>query len=79
MELAVIIKHAFRDKDYRVDIIKVDEDWDYRQVKCSIERDMLGPFEVVGITERYDPKRDIVLESMDKVIEHYKKLEKQKE
>ncbi len=75
MKVAAIIKHAYRDADYRVDILEVPEDWDYRQVKCSLERDMLGPFQVISITPRLDLNRDLKLEPMENILAYYAKKE----
>jgi hypothetical protein len=54
VKLAAIIKHQFRDYDYRVDIIEVGEDYDVADVRKKIERQLLGHFQVVAITERID-------------------------
>lgn len=50
IRFAVIIKHPFRDHDYRVDLITAPEDTDMSKIKEQIEREMLGPFEVISVT-----------------------------
>lgn len=61
MKVAVIIKHPYRDYDYRVDIIDVDQDVDMAKVRTVIEREMLGPFKILAMTSRinFDRKIDI--------------------
>lgn len=59
MKYAVIIKHPFRDGDFRVDIVDLPEGTSYGKIKEKVEREMLGPFEVIGITERIDFNRKI--------------------
>jgi len=51
---AVIIKHAFKDYDYRVDVYKVDEDIDEEDVRKSVQAELLSNFIIVAITERLD-------------------------
>lgn len=57
---AVIIKSPYRDFDYRVDIITAPEDADINKIKEQIEREMLGPFEVLSITPKVS----------DRVVKH---------
>jgi hypothetical protein len=59
MKYAVIIKHPFRDHDYRVDVVDVSDDVSLVDVRRIIEAEMLGPFEVIAITPKYSPERDI--------------------
>ena len=56
---AVIIKHPYRDNDYRVDVVEVDSTVPTDLIERIIMARMLGPFEVVAITPKYDPARDI--------------------
>lgn len=58
-KLAVIIKHQFRDWDWRVDICEVPEDMEKHELKKYIESKMLGPFEVLGISDRIDFDRKV--------------------
>lgn len=51
-KVAVIIKHPFRDNDWRVDIYEVDKNKTNAEVKAMAESKMLGPFRVVAITEK---------------------------
>lgn len=48
--VAVIIKHPYRTNDYRIDMIEVDDTWTGKQIREQIELEMLGPFEVIGLT-----------------------------
>lgn len=52
IRFAVIIKHPYRDWDYRVDLITAPEDADMSKIKEQIEKEMLGPFEVLSITPK---------------------------
>lgn len=52
MKLAIIIKHPYRDTDYRVDIIDVPEEIPHYLIREYIMSKMLGPFEVIAITEK---------------------------
>lgn len=52
MKLAIIIKHPYRDFDYRVDIVDVPEEIPRYLIREYIMSKMLGPFEVIAITER---------------------------
>lgn len=56
-KLAVIIKHSFRDWDWRVDICEVPDNVEKHELKEYVESQMLGPFEVVAISERINYKR----------------------
>ena len=47
---AVIIKHIFRDYDYRVDIHYLPDDKDGAEFFKEKEKSLLGPFEIVAIT-----------------------------
>ena len=58
MKYAVIIKHPYRDFDYRVDVVDVPTETSVADIKKVIEREMLGPFEVLCITDRIG-NRDI--------------------
>jgi hypothetical protein len=59
MLYAVIIKHPYRDFDYRVDIVNVPDTTAPSDIRRVIERQMLGPFEVIAITDKVNPNRDI--------------------
>ena len=50
--VAVIIKHPFRECDYRVDLYDCPDDADRQSMVNHIQAKMLGPFEVVALTER---------------------------
>lgn len=58
-KLGVIIKHPFRDYDWRIDICEVPEDIQKDELKEYIESQMLGPFEVVGISDRINFDRKV--------------------
>jgi hypothetical protein len=58
-KLAVIIKHSFRDFDWRIDICEVPEDMEKNELKKYIESKMLGPFEVVGISDKINFDRKV--------------------
>jgi hypothetical protein len=51
-KVAVIIKHQFRDFDFRVDVYEVMEETSGKDLNDYIMSQMLGPFEIVAITER---------------------------
>lgn len=61
-KLAVIIKHPYRDFDYRVDIIEVHEDISHSEIEEKIMREMLGPFKVIAITDRINFDRKVSFE-----------------
>lgn len=53
MKVAVIIKHPYRDHDWRIDMVEVDEKHtSEEEIRKVVEREMLGPFEIMGITTR---------------------------
>lgn len=58
-KVAVIIKHPFRNNDWRVDIYEVPENITYEEIKKHVESKMLGHFEVVGISDRISFDRKI--------------------
>lgn len=58
MKYAVIIKHPFREWDYRVDVVEVSDQVTKEDIYTVIMRKMLGPFEILSITEKID-NRDI--------------------
>jgi hypothetical protein len=60
MKVAVVIKHPGRDweGDVRVDIIDVPEDADREVVRQEIMRKMLGPFQVLFITDKVNLSRE---------------------
>jgi hypothetical protein len=52
IKLAVIIKNPYRDYDWRVDVYEVPEGTPWEDLRKHVEAKMLGPFQVVGITDR---------------------------
>ena len=50
--VGVIIKHPFRDFDWRIDIYSVKEEMTHREIHDYVMGQMLGPFEIIAITER---------------------------
>ena len=50
-KVAVIIKHAFRDYNYRVDIYEVTEDTSREDLYKHVKSKMTGPFEILAMTE----------------------------
>lgn len=60
-KVAVIIKHPGRDwwKDIRVDIIEVADHITHDQIHAEIVKEMNGPFEVIGITEKVNLNRKL--------------------
>ena len=52
MKVAVIIKHKFRDYDYRVDIYNVDDKCSETEIEEHVNSKMIGPFEIIKITTR---------------------------
>lgn len=63
IKVAVIIKHPFRDYDWRVDIIEVDEDVSNQDIAEKIQSEMLGPFNVFAISRRICFNRHIDIEA----------------
>ena len=51
-KVGVIIKHPFRDFDWRIDIYEVPEDMSHEDVHKYVMSQMLGPFEIMAITNR---------------------------
>jgi hypothetical protein len=51
-KVGVIIKHPFRDYDWRIDIYEVDENMNHNDIHKYVMSKMLGPFEIIAITER---------------------------
>ena len=49
-KVAVIIKHPFRDWDWRVDIYEVPKDAEKQDIHKYVMSKMLGPFEIIAIT-----------------------------
>lgn len=70
MKYAVIIKHPYRDVDYRVDIVDVPENTHTCDIRTIIEREMLGPFEVISITEKLNLDRKIDISKLSDNEEH---------
>lgn len=56
MKYAVLVKHAFRTiSDVRVEIVEVPsdkEDFGPVEAKMLIQEKLLGPFEVIAVTDR---------------------------
>jgi len=52
MKYAVIIKHPYRDWDYRVDVYDFDGEERHADVQKLAESKMLGPFEVLSVTAK---------------------------
>jgi hypothetical protein len=51
-KVGVIIKHPFRDFDWRIDIYEVNEEMTNKEIHDYVMSKMLGPFEIIAITER---------------------------
>lgn len=51
-KVGVIIKHPFRDYDWRIDIYEVKEETTHKEIHDYVMSKMLGPFEIIAITER---------------------------
>lgn len=73
MKVAVIIKHPGRDweGDVRVDIIDVPENTDREAIRKEVMRKMLGPFEVLYITDKVDLDRRLVIPYHDSEIKNH--------
>lgn len=58
-KVAAIIKHPGRDweGDVRIDIMEVPDDVDVDKVRQQIQCEMLGPFEVLFITDKINFSR----------------------
>ena len=61
MKVAAIIKHPGRDweGDVRIDIIEVEKDCDREALRQKLEREMLGPFKVLYITDKINFDRKV--------------------
>lgn len=66
MKYAVIIKHPYRDNDYRVDIVDVPDDTHTKHIYHVIMSEMLGPFEIIAITSKVS-ERD-VSKGLEKIL-----------
>lgn len=66
-KVAVIIKHPYRDFDWRVDVIEVDDTWTSEDIKAQIEYEMLGPFEVVALTTKVGDRKFPYLKRLEKI------------
>lgn len=53
-KIALIIKHPFRDWDWRIDIVTVREEVPIADVISLAKSRMIGPFEIVAATEKID-------------------------
>lgn len=53
-KVAVVIKHPGRDweGDVRVDIIEAPQEMTDEQIRNQVQQKMLGPFEVLYVTEK---------------------------
>lgn len=58
-KLAVIIKHPGRDWDYRVDVFEVPDETLEQELHDYVMSQMLGPFQILAITERLSLDRKI--------------------
>lgn len=58
-KVAVIIKHPFRDFDYRIDIVEVPYDTLLDDIRNKIMSEMLGPFEIIAMTSNINLDRKI--------------------
>ena len=58
IKVGVIIKHPYRDYDWRIDIYEVKEEMTNEEITKYVYSQMLGPFEIMGISRRiyYDNK-----------------------
>jgi hypothetical protein len=59
VKYAVIVRHLFRDSDYRIEIIDVPREIHNVgpfEVKKLIQDQMLGPFEIVKVTDRINTR-----------------------
>lgn len=57
--VAVIIKHPYRDYDFRVDIYNVPLEMPSDKLYEYVMSQMLGPFEIVCITEKVSLNNEI--------------------
>lgn len=61
MKYAVLVKHSFRSlSDVRVEIVEVPnnrEDFGPVEARMFIEEKLLGPFEVVAVTDRISERK----------------------
>lgn len=71
MKVAVIIKHPGRDYDYRIDIVDVPVGTSHNDIENIIIREMLGPFQVISITEKINFDRRIDLSKLTQTDERH--------
>lgn len=61
MKYAVLVKHAFRElSDVRIEIVEVPndrEDFGKFEAKKLIQEKLLGPFEVIAVTDRISEQK----------------------
>ena len=58
-KVAVIIKHPYRDNDWRIDIYEIPEEMNNDELENYVNAQMLGPFEIIAITEKISFNRKI--------------------
>jgi hypothetical protein len=51
-KMAVIIKHPYRDFDFRVDIYEVTQETTNEELYNYAMSQMMGPFEIIAITDK---------------------------
>lgn len=51
-KVGIVIKHPFRDYDWRIDIYEVSKDISRKDINKYVMSQMLGPFEIMAITEK---------------------------
>ena len=58
IKVGVIIKHPYRDYDWRIDIYEVEEKMTTEEITEYVYSKMIGPFEIMGVTRKisYDNK-----------------------
>ena len=51
-KVGVVIKHLYRDGDWRIDIYTIPEDMQGDVLYKYVMSQMIGPFEIIAITEK---------------------------
>lgn len=60
-KIAVVIKHMYRDYDYRVDVYNVEDGVSLQHVHDYAKSKMIGPFEIISVTEKFCLRENLIL------------------
>lgn len=63
--VAIALKHPMRDWGFRVDIVEVEDNITNEQIIEAMQREVLGPFEILWLTERVNLKRKLTIKTLE--------------